>query len=130
MYKRQGKRREIVSEYKFDTKYASHAVRLADECEQILEFGDLDLRRSRDFQKNIRSGLVPLDDIKKWLFEKERTLSGLYETSSLPDRPNKARIKQLLFDCLEQYYGNLSGAEVVQVDRNATILDQIKELVN
>lgn len=124
-----GKRKETVEKYGFDTKYAAHACRLADECEQILEFGDLDLRRSKEHQKAVRKGEIPLDDIRKWLMEKERSLDKLYETSKLPHTAPEAKIKQLLVDCLEMHFGNLSDAEIINPDKNTNIINRIKEIL-
>ena len=56
-----GKRKEIrekmVAEGRrcgeMDVKFAMHCVRLSLQCQQILEEGDLDLRRNKDFLKEI-----------------------------------------------------------------------------
>lgn len=124
-----GKRKAIVDKYGFDVKYAACAVRLADMCDQILELGDMDIRRPKEFVKQIRKGEVPLAEIKKWLFEKDRYLQDLYGKSKLPHSPDKPKIKQLLLDCLEQHYGNLTAAEIATPDKNQNILNEIRELV-
>src|SRR5690606_1027822 len=48
---REGKRKEIYDKYGFDLKFAMNVVRLALECEQILEEGDLDLRKHKEYLK-------------------------------------------------------------------------------
>ena len=127
--KPEGKRKESFERWGFDLKYAAHAVRLADECEQILEFGDLNLRRTKEHLKAIRKGDVKLDDIRKWLTDKERHLGNLYQKSKLRNTPDKPKIKELLLTCLEQYFGNLEKAEFVNPNKYQTMIDQIKEIV-
>lgn len=103
----EGKRREIIEKYGFDTKYACHLVRLAYECEMILTEGTLDLRRNNEHLKTIRKGEVSTQEIYKWFGEKELQLNALYQTSKLRHKPDEQAIKTLLLSCLEQHYGNL-----------------------
>ena len=124
-----GKRKAVVEKYGFDVKYSACAVRLADMCDQILELGDLDVRRPKDYVKSIRNGEVPLDDIKKWLFEKERHLQRLYTESRLRKTPDKPRIKQLLLDCLESHFGNLEKCEFESPDKFKIQVEQIREFL-
>lgn len=124
-----GKRAEGVKIHQYDPKFLYHAVRLASEIEQVLEFGTIDLRRDNELYKSIRRGDWKLDDAKKWLVEKERVLSKLYETSTLRNTPAKAEIKQLLLDCLEMYFGSLEKCEFHNPDKYQTIVEQIREIV-
>ena len=124
-----GKRKEIVDKYGFDVKYAACSVRLADMCDQILDLGDIDVRRPREMVKNIRNGEMPLEDIKKWLFEKNNYLQRLYEKSTLQKKPNRPEIKQLLIDCLEMHFGSLTNAELVNPGADANFLDQIDDIM-
>ncbi len=105
-----GKRVEIREKFGYDVKFAYHVVRLLYECEQLLLFGDLDLRRDREHLKAIRRGEVTVEDIRSWASEKERQLEKLYLDSKLPDQPKKAAIRNLLLNCLEEHYGNLKDA--------------------
>lgn len=104
----EGKRKKIIEKYGYDVKFGYHVVRLLDECEQILLTGDLDLRKNREHLKAIRRGDVPLEDIEKWFSDKEKTLERLYETSKLPHGPKCGKIKNLLVNCLEESFGDLS----------------------
>lgn len=124
-----GGRVAIREKYGYDVKFAYHVVRLLDEVEQIMEGYTLDLQRSREHLKAIRRGDVSLEDIKKWFSEKEIGLEKLYHESKLPHSPDEPRIKQLLLDCLEHHYGDLSMAVVIE-GKAERILAQIKELVN
>jgi predicted nucleotidyltransferase len=113
------KRQKMVEEYGYDVKFGYHIARLADECEQILEGGDLDLQRSREYMKAIRRGEVSEVELKAWFSNKEKQLEALYHSSSLPYAPDEAAIKRLLFNCLEEHYGNL--------DRVVAMPDKLKE---
>jgi predicted nucleotidyltransferase len=133
--KPEGKRLATVEEFGFDVKFAYHLVRLLGEIEQILSEGDLDIRRNREHLKAIRRGDVSEADIRQWAAEKEHTLERLYESSSLPHRPNEDAIKQLLLDCLEEHWGSLEGCivtnqtPVLALREIANIVDQNRSLI-
>lgn len=116
-----GKRKELVDKFGYDVKYAYHLVRLSLECEQILEEHDLDLQRGREMLKSIRRGDWTLENIKHWFADKERHLENLYLTSTLPHSPDEDAIKQLLLDCLEHHYGDLSKAVVIPGKEKAAL---------
>jgi len=104
------KRAELRDKFGFDVKFAYHVVRLLDEVEQILNYGDIDLQRAREHLKEIRRGEVPEAEIRRWATEKEKYLEKLYEDSSLRHSPDEVAVKQLLIDCLEHHYGSLEKA--------------------
>jgi len=104
----EGKRKIIVDTFGYDTKYGSHLYRLANECEQILTTGDIDLRQSSGQMRAIRKGDVSLSELETWFAEKEVELKELYDTTEVvPHSPNEPLIKGLLIKCLEIYYGDL-----------------------
>ena len=123
------KRAKLREEFGMDTKFAYHIVRLADECEQILTIGDIDLQRSKERMKAVRRGEVSAEEIKLWFAEKERTLEKLYAESKLQHSPDEGKIKQLLLNCLEHHYGNL---EKCVVNPNAAIqaLKEVQEVLD
>jgi len=127
--KPQGKRLASVEKYGYDVKYAYHVVRLLDEAEQILEHHDLDLTRNREQLKAIRRGELTEADIRKHFESKEKQLEKLYVDSTLQHSPDVEAIKQLLLNCLEQHYGDLSSC-VVNVDKSFAYLTQIKEIID
>ena len=106
------KRKKLKDAHGFDVKFMYHVVRLLSECEQILMQGDLDLQEKgrREHMKAIRRGEVAEADIRRWAANKEKQLEKLYIDSSLPSKPKKEEIKQLLLHCLEEHYGDLSSA--------------------
>jgi len=105
----EGKRKDIIEKYGYDTKFGYHVVRLLGQCEQILIEGDLDLKRNNEHLKAIRRGEVSLEDIERWFSEKEKQLEKVYNESTLRYSPDEKQIKQLLLNCLEEHYGSLSS---------------------
>lgn len=123
------KRAKIRDRCGYDVKFAYHVVRLIGEVEQILVEGDIDLRRNREQLKAIRRGEVPQEDIRRIFTEKERDLEKLYHSSTLPYSPDEGAIKQLLLECLEEHYGDLSTA-VVNPDAMSTAFREIASIVH
>jgi len=125
----EGSRRyEDVQKHGFDAKYAYHVVRLLNEVEQILMEGTLDLQRSREQLKAIRRGEWTEAQIREYFSLKERDLESLYVRSTLREKPDEARIKQLLLDCLEEHYGSLQGC-LVEPDLGWKALSEIEEII-
>ena len=125
--KPEGKRKKLIEEYGFDTKYAYHLVRLLLECEQILSTGDLCLDRDKEFLRAVRAGEWTQDRIVKFFEDKERHLEQLYQTSDLPYKPPEGEIKRLLVECLEMHYGDISdGVHLPGTQEKA--FRQIKEI--
>lgn len=122
-------RAELVEKYGWDTKFLSHCFRLATELEQILETGDLDLRKNADEIKAIKNGLISLQDVKQKIGNMEEKLDKLYLESPLPYSPDMDKIKQLLLDCLEHHYGSISDCVVVE-GREKQIIRQLKEILD
>ena len=130
---REGKRADVVAKFGYDLKFASHVIRLLDECEQIMQEQDLNLQRSKEMLKSVRRGDWKLEEVEDYFTNKEKYLEKLYEDSKLPYSPDEEAIKQLLLNCLEEHFGNLENAisnpdkyKVAVMDiRN--ILESIKE---
>ena len=114
-----------------DLKFLYHVVRLLDECEQIMTTGDLDLRRNNEHLKAIRRGEVSEDDVRKWDADKEKQLEGWYGNPkcAVPFKKQEEKIKELLMNCLEHHYGNLSEC-VVRDDAAVRALRELAEVVD
>ena len=98
----------LIAKYGYDTKFAYHVVRLIDECQMILEEGDLDLTRSRGHLKAIRRGEWTMNQVEEYFDLKLLTLETVYITSLLQYAPNEEAIRNLLFECIEMHYGSIS----------------------
>lgn len=126
--KPEGKRVAIVEKFGFDVKFASHIIRLSDECEQLLLFGTMDVTRSCEMQKAIRRGEMPLEEIEKWFHSKERDLEKLYnDSTAIPYQPDKDVIRDILFNCLEMHFGSIEKFNTQsQAERK---LDEIRKII-
>ncbi len=121
-------RAEKVKSQEYDYKFAFHIVRLLNEAEQILIEHDLDLQRNREQLKSIRRGEWTLEQIEKYFSSKEKALEEVYLQSNLRHSPDEESIKNLLFKCLEEHYGDLEKAVVIE-GKSEKILEQIRKLV-
>lgn len=124
------KRSWSIMQHGYDVKHAYHIVRLLNEVEQILMYGDIDLMQNNDQLKDIRSGEWSLDFLELYFDNKQITLEKLYQDSSLQKYPDESIIKQLLLDCLEEFYGSITKDELNMVDSAESTLIEIKKLVN
>lgn len=121
------KRKETIDKAGYDTKFSYHIIRLALECEQILEKHDLDIECNGSLLRSIRNGDWALEDIFNWFTDKEKHLEELYHTSTLPYKPDENKIKQLLLQVLEMHYGSISNEVVIDVNKN--IINDIQSII-
>jgi predicted nucleotidyltransferase len=119
----EGKRKELVELYGYDTKFLANGVRLAYECEIILTERTMDLRRFSEHIKSIRKGERTLEETLAWLDEKEKVLIKLKHESKIPEKPDEQAIKALLMSCLEEHYGNLSDCVTTQTKQEQALLE-------
>lgn len=118
-------RKADVEEHGYDLKFAYHVVRLANECQQILETGDLDLQRDNEILKSIRRGEWTLERLEAWFAEAEKRLDALTVDCKLPKTPDWEYLRKLLLECIECHYGTITKA----VANNKDILEDIKDVV-
>jgi predicted nucleotidyltransferase len=124
-----GKRTKIVEEFGWDVKFGYHLFRLLDQAEQVLEYGDLDIRRGKEQMKAIRRGDMTKEDLINWFELKEKELEKLYHKSSVQHSPDEDAIKQVLLQCLEQHYGSLDKC-IVNIDKAEQTLREIRTLLD
>ena len=122
------KRWHIQEKYGYDVKFGYHLVRLLNEVEQILMTGDIDLMQNNDQLKSIRKGEWTLKEVEDYFVRKEKDLESLYISSKLPKYPDEDKIKRLLLECLEEFYGDLESC-VISVDKSAETLRQIRDII-
>lgn len=126
--KPEGSRKELIEKYGYDIKFGYHLIRLLNEVEQILINQDLDLRLNNDCLIAIRSGNVPLNELEKMFFDKQKSLENLYIESKIPYGPDEEKIKALLLKVLEHHFGSLQECVRI-IGKEEKLLKQIKELV-
>lgn len=120
-------RKELVEKFGFDTKHAYHVIRLAEQCQQILEEGDMDITRCAEMLKSIRRGEWSLDRVKARFLEKERILDDLYTKSTLQYKPDMTKLRNILMECIEMKYGSL---DAIQKSNNGIAELKLKQIRN
>jgi hypothetical protein len=121
-------REKDIVKHGYSTKFAYHVVRLLNEVEQILIEHDLDLERNREQLKSIRRGEWKEQQIVEYFQTKEKELEKVYSESTLRHSPDENRIKTILLECLEMYYGSLDGAIKISVPIGSIIDEVIAKL--
>jgi hypothetical protein len=104
-------RQELVDQYGFDVKFASHAFRLARQgCEILLNNNITFPRPDREFLKAIRTGeIYNSDSIEKCCNDLEREISLLkeaYEKTILPPKVDFQLLNNLLINVYDEYVHN------------------------
>lgn len=122
------KRAESIAKYGYDVKFAYHVVRLINEAEMIMTEHTLDLERSREQLKSIRRGEWTLTQLEEYARKKESALEEVYNTSTLRYSPDEQAIKNLLLQCLEEYYGSLSTL-VTSTDRTPQLVLELEAVM-
>lgn len=117
----EGKRKELIEKFGYDTKSAMNLLRLAYQTEQVLLEKDLDLQRNAKTLLAIRNGEWPLQKIEDIFNEKNTHIEGLILKSDLIAKPDEEQIKNLLIQCLEVQYGKITKEIVVFADAAKTL---------
>lgn len=93
----EGKRKDLIDKFGYDTKDAAHVLRLQDSCVEALNEGTITVKRpNADFLRAVRRGEVPLDSIYKLIAIGEEHMNAAYTSSKLPDRPDRKTINEWL----------------------------------
>ncbi len=120
---------EHQKEFQMDRKFLYHILRLYDEVEQILLDGDLDLQRAKETMKAVRRGEWTLEQIKDWMFEKDKALESAYATCKLRERPDEQETQKVLMNVLEEHYGSLENV-IVEPDWSISLLKDMDNLLS
>lgn len=124
------KRQETIDRFGYDTKHAYHIVRLALECEEILETGDLRLDQNAAVLRAIREGEWSLDRMQEWFQEKESSLEKAYANSTLRAKPDEDALGALLLDCLEMHYGPLGSGAVARLTDHDRFVRDLRRVID
>lgn len=102
---RNEQRAELESKYNYDTKHASHLVRLTKMCKEIITTGQVIVRRP-DAQEllDIRNGKFDYDELIKWASDMDNELNELYKTSPLPHHVDVEAINKLAMQIKIDYW--------------------------
>lgn len=105
---RNKKRSELEAKYGYDTKHASHLVRLMRMGKEILSTGEVHVYRpDREELKAIRNGAWSYEQIEEYASIMEKEIVELSKTSELPDKPDRPFLDQLCVNVIDLYLSNI-----------------------
>lgn len=103
---RNEKRKVLEAKCGYDSKHASHLIRLCRMAQEILRDGVVYVRRPDAKELlNIRLGNVPYEEIETVADNMDSVLNTLYKTSTLRDKPDHKGIQNLYREICEEFYG-------------------------
>lgn len=103
---RNKQRAEIEEKFGFDTKHASHLVRLIKMGREILTTGKIIVDRTdidADELKAIRAGAMKYEQIEEYAKNMDKEFDILYQTSTLPRTPSVEKVSEKLVEIIDQY---------------------------
>lgn len=97
------KRKRLVEKHGYDTKMASHLIRLLRQGIEFLRDGELRVvREDADELLAIKDGKHPIESVQAEAAIEMEALKRAFHTSTLPDKPDMARINKLAVDVVAQ----------------------------
>jgi uncharacterized protein len=97
-------RAELESKFGYDTKHASHLVRLLMEGEELLLKGTITLPLPyADHILSIRRGAYTYDGLMAEIGDIDTHFSGLYDASVLPKKPNRDAVDDMCIRLVEAF---------------------------
>ena len=107
-------RAELESQHALDTKHAMHLVRLMRMCREILETGQVVVKRpDREELLAIRNGAWSYDELIAWAEAEDEALNALKKDSPLPRAPDRKALDQLCQELVEEAWGEGVGEVLV-----------------
>lgn len=104
---RNKRRAELEQKFKYDTKKASHLVRLMRMGKEILETGRVIVfRPDREELLEIRNGAWPYEQVEEYADKMQEEIASVYRTSLLQDSPDRAFLDKLCTEIIEEYINN------------------------
>jgi len=101
---RNPKRSALEEKFGYDTKHASHLIRLLRMCREILvDHRVLVKRPDREEILAVKNGLWEYDRLIEWADRQEKELDSLYETSTLRKEADRGFLDRLCVELIEDY---------------------------
>lgn len=106
-------RAELEKKFGYDTKHACHLVRLIRMCREILETGQVLVKRpDAEELRMIRSGSWSYEGICEFAEAEDKALSEVVKQSKLPSAPDMERIQEIVYSMILNFnLGDLEGSE-------------------
>lgn len=98
-------RAELETKYKYDTKFALHAVRLGLSCKEILLTGKVIVKRKedREYLMDFREGRVPYEKFIETVEKLQKECNEALLVTSLPNEPNRNLAHSLCVKSIEKF---------------------------
>ncbi|OAT70212.1 nucleotidyltransferase [Mycobacteroides immunogenum] len=104
---RPASRPELIERYRFDTKFAYHAIRLGIQGIELMERGRITLPMPQPYRGqlvDVRQGAYTLSDALGWLDEVTARLEYLTEAADLPEEPDRTIIDNWLVQTYRRHW--------------------------
>ena len=101
------KRKALVERHGYDTKNASHLIRLLRMGSELLSTGEMSVDRSgidADLLLAIKSGTYSIEQFLLMSEQEFAAIESALEHSALPEEVDENAIDQLLYDISIEYY--------------------------
>lgn len=96
-------RAALEAKYGYDSKHASHLVRLMRMCREILETGEVVVKRpDREDILAIRRGAWSYEQLIEWAEAQDKELDAFYKSSPLPKSPDRGKLDALCIELVEE----------------------------
>lgn len=103
---RNPKRKELEAKAGYDSKHASHLVRLIRMAYEILEYGEVIIfRPDRQELLDIRQCKWPYEKVLEHMAEMEAKIEVAYAKSTLPEKADHDKIAALYLEVAKKFYG-------------------------
>ena len=100
-----GQRPELEQNFGYDVKAGMHAVRLLNECLELMRYGRITLPRpERELLIDIRTGKWSLDRLSTFVNKLFIEVKEAEEKSWLPDEPNKCALSGVVVDAYLRHW--------------------------
>lgn len=100
-----GNRKDLIEEFGFDLKFASHCVRLLLEGKELLDTGEIRFPLSyRDLILGIKTGKHSLKEVEEMIEYYENAVKLSFEKTQLPSKPQYDKINKLLVDMVKSSF--------------------------
>lgn len=107
---RNEERAALEAEHGFDTKHAMHLIRLLRMGAEIMRGEGVHVKRAdREELLAVRNGQFTYEEIVALAEDYERQLDNLYQTSSLPNSPDVAKLNKLMLGIYRDYWAQHSA---------------------
>lgn len=99
------KRKELVERFRYDTKNASHCIRLLRTCVELLETGTINVFRDADaeYLLSIKKGALTIDEVKAEADRLFILAETAFSKTEVPDEPDYLNINEIVKDILLGY---------------------------